>query len=98
MNIEEVKKDIREGNVPLRPIIDYYAETGRESELAELLDDREICTSALYIISELPSVDHNTWLAVSALLERGLTGEASLFAKDIVESSNIRSLPEENAR
>lgn len=48
---------IRNGQGDIWSIINYYATSHEEIELADHMDDDELRSSILYILSELPSID-----------------------------------------
>lgn len=91
MKIEYTAEILRDGRKPLRPLIEYYSDEGRDIELIYLLKDNEISKAVLYILSEMPSIHASTRAAVEEIVEMGIGDNNTLaFASDILNNSKVR--------
>lgn len=75
MDLENALLIMCSGEGRLRPIIDYYADKSRQPELCPFIDDSEIGTSVLYVLSEVPVVHAKILQSIKAALAKGAVSD-----------------------
>ena len=71
MNTEMAVNIMRSGDGNLSPIIEYYNRTRLEHQLIDYINDPEISSTVLYVLSELSKVDDRVVMAVKAIVDAG---------------------------